>query len=105
MKLSVWAKAVSGLFELILAIPVIGGFIIVGNGYLPLTIAFFLHLATLMICVAEKRSFKSSVLGIITSSIAWIPVVGWFFHGVTSIALFVSAYQTSKKISTSSSIQ
>jgi hypothetical protein len=105
MKLSVWAKVVSGLFELILAIPIIGGLIVIGNGYLPLTIVFFLHLTTLIICVAAKHSFKSSVLGMITSLIAWIPVVGWIFHGLTSIALFVSAYQTRKKISTSSSIQ
>jgi len=91
------AKLISGLYESVLAIPIIGGLIVIGNAYIPLFIGFILHLVTLIICVVKNYSFKSSILGIITSLIAWIPFVGWFFHSITSLSLFVSIFFNYKR--------
>ncbi|WP_407673358.1 hypothetical protein [Paenibacillus silvisoli] len=77
--------------ELVLAIPVLGALIIIGNSYVPLVIMFFLHLITLVLSMKSNESKYGSVLGIITSIVAWIPFVGWILHLLSGIMLLVSA--------------
>nr|WP_308638084.1 hypothetical protein [Paenibacillus silvisoli] len=84
-------KVITGLLELVLAIPVLGALIIIGNSYVPLVIMFFLHLITLVLSMKSNESKYGSVLGIITSIVAWIPFVGWILHLLSGIMLLVSA--------------
>lgn len=96
LKLSTWSKGVSGGFEALLAIPIIGGTWILLSGYQLIWIAFLLHLITLGISIAKKTSFLPSIVGIITCMVAIVPVVGWFFHAVTAVLLLISAMKDKK---------
>ncbi|WP_257350225.1 hypothetical protein [Pseudalkalibacillus decolorationis] len=85
---------VTGLCEAFLAIPIIGGAFVFGNFYIPLFVMFALHIVTLMYAKKEARSSAQSagsIVGIITSCIAWIPIVGWIMHLITAVILLISA--------------
>ncbi|MBM7567224.1 putative membrane protein [Paenibacillus sacheonensis] len=86
-------KWLTGVFELILAIPILGGLIVVGSSYGVLGIMLLLHILTLVMSAMSKEAKYGSILGIITSVLGWIPFVGWFFHLVSAILLMVSAAQ------------
>lgn len=86
-------KWLTGVFELILAIPVIGGLIVVSSSYSVLGIMLALHIATLVFSVMHKEAKYGSIVGIVTSVLGWIPFVGWFLHLVSAILLMVSAAQ------------
>jgi hypothetical protein len=76
--------------EALLAIPILGGTIILGLYWLPLAFMFILHLVTLILCLQSKTSNYGSVVGIIASVLGWIPVLGWALHVASAVALLVS---------------
>lgn len=94
MKSSTVMKWITGGLEALLAIPLLGGAIIVGFAYIPLFVMLGLHIVTLVLSVNEKRNIYGSVLGIITSVLAWIPFVGWLMHVITAILLMIDASKT-----------
>lgn len=87
-KLLKWATF---LYEAFLAIPFIGGIFVVANGWAPLGIAFLLHALTIVVMLRERGPFIGNALGVVTSFIALIPVVGWIMHALTAIVLFVES--------------
>ncbi|MBN8235961.1 hypothetical protein JF544_11910 [Halobacillus kuroshimensis] len=91
MKLSTILKWVTGGCEALLAIPFIGGLFVVGSGWNALLFMFVAHLITLIFAVRDNRTYAGSVLGMITSALAWIPVLGWILHSVTAIFLLIDA--------------
>lgn len=82
---------VSGGLELLLAIPFLGGLIVLSTVYVALGIMLVLHIVTLIMSRDESEPVYGSVMGIITSVLAWIPFVGWLLHVVTAVLLLVSA--------------
>lgn len=84
-------KWITGILEIILGIPFLGGLIVMGFSYVPLFVMLILHIVTLALSVGEKESKYGSVIGVITSVIAWIPFVGMVMHLITGLALLISA--------------
>lgn len=89
-------KWITGSFELVLAIPVIGGSIVITSWYTVLGVMFVLHLVTLVLSSKNNEPKYGSVMGIVTSLLAWIPFLGWLLHLLTAIFLMVTASQKSK---------
>ncbi|SFF04579.1 hypothetical protein [Alteribacillus iranensis] len=89
--LSAIAKFVSGGFEALLAIPFIGGSIVIFSGYSALGTALVLHIITLIVTFVYRTAKTPSVVGIITSLLSAIPVVGWILHTIAAILLLASA--------------
>jgi uncharacterized membrane protein len=87
-------KLLTGVLEAVLAIPVLGGFIVIASGYWVLVVMCVLHAVALIVCVRHQDSYYGSVMGIVTSMLAWIPFLGWLLHLVTAILLFVSALRS-----------
>lgn len=84
-------RLVTGILEAVLGIPILGGLIVIGMAWTPLGIMFILHIITLIFCSKENKDKAGSILGIITSCLAWIPFVGMALHIVTAIILLISA--------------
>ena len=84
-------KWVTGSFEILLAFPLLGAAFIIGAAYIPLGVMFVLHIITLVLSIQNQEAKYGSILGIITSLVAWIPMVGWALHIITGILLMVSA--------------
>ncbi|REE87494.1 hypothetical protein A8990_109140 [Paenibacillus taihuensis] len=91
MSVSRILKWVSGGIEVFLGIPIIGGLFVISMAWTPLFFMLVLHIVTLVFCSIEKKPKHGSILGIITSVVAWIPVVGMIMHIITAILLMVSA--------------
>jgi len=89
-------KWITGVLELFLAIPILGGAIVIGLYWVPLGIMFILHLITLLLSIRNKEAAYGSVVGIITSLVAWIPFIGWMMHLITAILLIISAVVKSR---------
>ncbi|WP_410771777.1 hypothetical protein [Fontibacillus sp. BL9] len=84
-------KWVTGSLEIFLGIPIIGGAIIMGTYYIPLGLMLILHIVTLVLSSSNKEVKYGSILGIVTSLVAWIPIVGMILHIITGILLMVTA--------------
>jgi predicted branched-subunit amino acid permease len=84
-------KFVTGGCEALLGIPFIGGLIVVSSLWTALGVMLVLHIITLIISSNEKTETGPSILGIVTSCIAWIPIVGMIMHIITAIVLLATA--------------
>lgn len=84
-------KWITGGLEAFLGIPILGGLIVFGFLYTPLLVMLVLHIITLVFTIQENGDKAPSILGIVTSCIAWIPIVGMIMHMITAILLMVSA--------------
>ncbi|WP_424769067.1 hypothetical protein [Paenibacillus sp. sgz302251] len=84
---------VSAIVEAILGIPIIGGSIVLLSGYTVLFITLVLHIVTLVFCSQNKKPIAGSILGIVTSVLAWIPILGMIMHIVTAVVLFLAVYK------------
>jgi len=82
-------KMVAAIVETILALPFIGGLIVIGTAWLTLVIVLALHIAILAVTSSNKSKKTAPIIGIITNALAWIPVVGWLLHLVTAILYWV----------------
>ncbi|MEI3607603.1 hypothetical protein SPD48_18125 [Pseudogracilibacillus sp. SE30717A] len=98
MSISRIMKWVSGGLELFLAIPIVGGSIVISTGYIALIIMLGIHITSLVIAINAQTSKVGNIFGIVTSCLAWIPLVGWILHLVTGIILAIDASQRDEVI-------
>mgnify|MGYP003413354782 CR=1 FL=1 len=91
MKISTILKWVSGGCEALLGIPVLGGTIVVSLLWVPLLVTLALHVVTLMFSINEGTNKHGSIVGIVTSCVAWIPGVGMVMHIISAVLLMVDA--------------
>jgi hypothetical protein len=82
-------KIVSGGLEAFWGIPVLGGAMIVSMVWIPLIVMLALHIVTLIFSVKTGVKRTGPILGIITSAIGWIPVVGMVMHILSAIFLLI----------------
>jgi len=90
-------KWITGSFEVLLGIPILGGAFIIGTYYTPLALMFILHIVTLILSAKNGEAKYGSILGIVTSLVAWIPFVGMVLHIISGILLMVSAAKNEQK--------
>lgn len=85
-------KFISGCYEAILSIPILGASIVIGFGWTPLIVGLIIHIITLI--VAKKAGFTAygNIFGIITSCLAWIPGLGWILHVLSAIFILIGAF-------------
>lgn len=76
--------------EAFLGIPILGGAIILGL-YWPLIVMLVLHIVTLIFSLQDRKKMHGSILGIVTSCIACIPIVGMIMHILSAIFLLIDA--------------
>ncbi|MCH1625922.1 hypothetical protein [Fredinandcohnia quinoae] len=91
MSVSKILKWVTGGLEALLGIPILGATIILSMLWVPLGIMLILHIITLVLTKKEGGATTGSILGIVTSCIAWIPFVGMIMHILSAIFLMLDA--------------
>ncbi|MED3625334.1 hypothetical protein [Neobacillus thermocopriae] len=84
-------KWVAGGLEAFLGIPILGGFFIILWNWAPLAIMLVLHIITLIYSNKEGKVKTGPILGIVSSVVGLIPIVGWFLHIITAIFLLIEA--------------
>ncbi len=99
-KTSTILKFVSGGLEALLGIPFLGGMIVITLFWTPLALMLALHIVTLVFSLKEEEKKHGSILGIVTSVIGWIPLVGMIMHIVTGVLLIVDAYKANAVVQT-----
>ena len=90
-------KWVTGGLEAILGIPILGATIVLSFLWIPLFVMLVLHIITLVITNKDGGSTTGSIIGIVTSCIAWIPFVGMIMHILTAIFLMIDASKSDNK--------
>ncbi|WP_053373173.1 hypothetical protein [Paenibacillus sp. FJAT-27812] len=89
-------KWITGILELILAIPIIGGSIVISSWYSALGVMLILHIVAFVLSSKNNEPKYGSAVGIVTSLLAWIPFLGWVLHLVSAILIMVTAAQRGK---------
>ncbi|MGO4549237.1 hypothetical protein AB4Z29_31060 [Paenibacillus sp. 2TAB23] len=84
---------VTAIFEGILGIPLLGGTLVMLSGYTVLFVTLVLHIITLVFCSQHNKPIVGSILGIVTSVLAWIPILGMILHLTTAVFLFYAAFK------------
>jgi predicted ABC-type exoprotein transport system permease subunit len=92
--MSTTLKWVTGGLEILLGIPIFGGLIIVSTPWTALLFMLTLHIVALVFSVQEQTKTHGSILGIITSIVGFIPIVGMIMHLVTGAILLIDAATT-----------
>lgn len=92
MKISRIMLLVAAVCELLLAIPLLGGSIVIATGYGVLGFMFLLHLVALVLAARDRVPFYGPIFGIVTSALAWIPFLGWALHLASGIVLLINAF-------------
>jgi hypothetical protein len=96
MAVSTVLKWISGGLEALLGVPVLGGTLVIALAWTPLAVMLILHVVTLVFSIREGEMKHGSILGIVTSCVAWIPFVGMTMHIITAIILMIDAYNARK---------
>lgn len=89
MFMFVFTTLIAFLFELFLALPVIGGITVIAAGYATITIAIIIHLIALVARVSTGRSKVVPIIAIILTLLTWVPVVGWLMHVIITVLYFI----------------
>ncbi|MFC5700378.1 hypothetical protein ACFPVX_03700 [Cohnella faecalis] len=99
MKLARALLIASGIYELLLGIPLLGNMLI--WEYLPYSLlaTFLLHVVTFSICYDKKAPKVPSLAAIISSPISWLPFIGWGIHLFVSAGLLTTAFFMGNKVS------
>ncbi|HZG72575.1 MAG TPA: hypothetical protein VEY51_13640 [Chondromyces sp.] len=88
-KVSPMLKWITGGLEALLGIPFLGGLIVVSLLWIPLIVMAVLHVITLIVARKEEENIHGSIVGIITSVLAWIPILGMILHITSAIVLLM----------------
>lgn len=89
-------KWISGGIEAFLGIPIIGGSIIIGLGWTPLLVMLVFHIVVLVLSNKVGVKAYGNILGIITSAIGWIPIVGMIMHILSAVFILLDAARKEK---------
>jgi choline-glycine betaine transporter len=81
-------KMSCAICETVLAVPIIGGTIILGMFWIPLLLMLVLHIVTLSL-TKDVRPVTGNIFGILGSVLGWIPVLGWLLHLLSAIYCWV----------------
>ena len=84
-------KWVSGGLEAALGIPLLGGTIVVSLLWTPLIVTLIIHVVAVIFSKQEGRPITGNVLGIVTSCVGWIPIVGMVMHIVSASIILAEA--------------
>ncbi len=90
-------KWVTGGLESLLGIPVLGASIVIGLLWIPLAVMLALHIVTLILTKKDGGATTGSILGIVTSCIAWIPFVGMIMHILSAVFLMIDATKPNRQ--------
>jgi hypothetical protein len=91
-------KWISGGFEAFLGIPFVGGAIILHFLWTPLLFMLAMHIIIVVLGSKEKMPTRANAIGIITSCIAWIPLLGMIMHIITAILILLEATKHQKVV-------
>jgi len=83
-------RLISAVWESFLAIPMIGGMFIISWAWAPLIASFVLGFVGIIACVSERKSTAGHVLQLIAGLLGFVPVLGWLFHFVAALVLWIS---------------
>ena len=80
-------KWISAGIDSFLGIPVLGGAIILSTGWTPLGIMFIFHIVLVIFSSKAGEKAAGNVVGIITSVVGFIPILGMIMHLVTAAVI------------------
>jgi hypothetical protein len=89
-------KWVSGGIEAILGIPILGGSIVLGLGWTPLWVMLIFHIVVVLLSKKVGVKAHGNILGIVTSAIGWIPIVGMIMHMLSAVFILIDAARKDK---------
>lgn len=80
------------IYETILAIPLLGGLIIISFAWTPLAIALAGHIVALVFSVEYNKKKTGPIIGIVASVLGIIPFVGMILHILAAIFNYREAF-------------
>ncbi len=92
-----WGYLIAGIFEAVMAIPIIGWLMGMGSSGFFWIVGLIINIVVLILVVKSKKGIAGNVVGIIANIIGWVPILGWFFHLIATILLFVLFFKEERK--------
>ncbi len=89
------AFLVAAIYETFFAIPVLGWILYTGSFSHFVIISLVIHIVALILANQEKVSVAGSMVGILASALAFIPVLGWMLHIVAAILNYLQVFEVS----------
>ncbi|MBK3496072.1 hypothetical protein JFL43_14615 [Viridibacillus sp. YIM B01967] len=85
-------STIAFLYELLLAIPILGGAIMVGSGYSALVTALIIHAIVFALRFVTGHSKVVPIMSILLTLLTWIPLIGWAIHVLIAVAYLIDIF-------------
>ena len=83
-------KLAGAIVETILGIPFWGGLLILSMFWSPLFLMLAFHIVALILLSKSKQRKTPAILGIVASTLGWIPFVGMILHIITAVLYWIA---------------
>ena len=82
-------KLIAASFETVLAIPLVGGLLIISSFWLLLALEVIIGIFGVIRANKEKKAKNGHVMQIIAGFVGWVPFLGWLLHLLSAVMLWI----------------
>jgi hypothetical protein len=97
MRTAAFGYLVSGIFELVMAVPFLGWLIGVGSFGVMWIAGIVINIVVIVALINRKKSIHANIVAIIGNVLGIVPVLGWLLHLIATVLLFVLFFKEEKK--------
>ena len=97
MRTAAFGFLVTGIFELVMAIPIIGWLMGVGSFGVMWVIGIVINIVVIVALINRKKAIYANIFAIVANVLGIVPVLGWFLHLIATILLFVLFFKEERK--------
>jgi uncharacterized membrane protein len=97
MRTAAFGYLVSGIFELVMAIPFLGWLIGVGSFGVMWIAGIVINIVVIVALINRKKPIYANIVAILGNVLGVVPVLGWLLHLIATVLLFVLFFKEEKK--------
>ena len=97
MRTAAFGFLVTGIFELVMAMPVIGWLIGVGSFGIMWVIGIVINIVVIVALINRKKPIYANIVAIVANVLGIVPFLGWLLHLIATVLLFVLFFKEERK--------
>lgn len=97
MKTASFTYLITGIFELVMAMPFLGWLIGVGSFGVMWMAGIVINIIVIVVLINRKKPIYANIIAIVANVFGIVPVLGWFLHSIAMVLLFVLFFKEEKK--------
>ena len=97
MRTASFGYLITAIFELVMAIPIIGWLIGFSSFGMMWIIGIILNIVVIVVLINRKKPIYANIVGVGANVFGVVPIVGWFLHLIAMTLLFILFFKEENK--------